>query len=175
VASIGCAGIRAASSPYVCVIDADSLLGVDALLQLAKPLIDEPAMIAAAGGTTRIANDCRVDQGRVLEVNLPRAWLPRFQVLEYLRAFLVGRVGWSSFNGLAIIISGAFGLFHRDDVEEVGGYWTSTVGEDFELTVRLHRHLRERGEPYRIAFVADPICWTEVPADYTTLGRQRRR
>jgi cellulose synthase/poly-beta-1,6-N-acetylglucosamine synthase-like glycosyltransferase len=166
--------IRAARSPYLCVIDADSLLGVEALLQLAKPLIDEPATVAAAGGTIRIANDCRVERGRVLEVRLPKAWLPRFQVLEYLRAFLVGRVGWSSLNGLAII-SGAFGLFHRDYVEAVGGYWTSTVGEDFELTLRLHRHLRELGEPYRIAFVADPVCWTEVPADYTTLGRQRRR
>jgi cellulose synthase/poly-beta-1,6-N-acetylglucosamine synthase-like glycosyltransferase len=168
------AGIRAARSPYVCVIDADSLLAEEALLQLAKPLIDEPALVAAAGGTIRVVNDCRVDHGRVVDVHLPKASLPRFQVLEYLRAFLVGRVGWSSLNGLACI-SGAFGLFHRDKLEAVGGYWTSTVGEDFELTVRLHRHLCERGEPYRIAFGADPVCWTEVPADYTTLGRQRRR
>jgi cellulose synthase/poly-beta-1,6-N-acetylglucosamine synthase-like glycosyltransferase len=168
------AGIRAARNPYVCVIDADSLLGEEALLQLAKPLLDEPAFVAAAGGTIRVANDCRVDHGRVVDVHLPKAALPRFQVLEYLRAFLVGRVGWSSLNGLACI-SGAFGLFRRDYLEAVGGYWTSTVGEDFELTIRLHRHLCERGEPYRIAFVADPVCWTEVPADYTTLGRQRRR
>jgi cellulose synthase/poly-beta-1,6-N-acetylglucosamine synthase-like glycosyltransferase len=168
------AGIRAARNPYVCVIDADSLLGEEALLQLAKPLLDQPSFVAAAGGTIRVANDCRVDHGRVVDVHLPKAALPKFQVLEYLRAFLVGRVGWSSLNGLACI-SGAFGLFHRDYLEAVGGYWTSTVGEDFELTVRLHRHLCERGERYRIAFVADPVCWTEVPADYTTLGRQRRR
>jgi cellulose synthase/poly-beta-1,6-N-acetylglucosamine synthase-like glycosyltransferase len=167
-------GIRAARSPYLCVIDADSLLGEEALLQLAKPLLDQPAFIAATGGTIRIANDCRVDHGRVVEVRLPTSSLPAFQALEYLRAFLVGRVGWSRLNALAII-SGAFGLFHREYVETVGGYSTSTVGEDFELTVRLHRHLRERGEPYRIAFVADPVCWTEVPAELATLGRQRRR
>jgi cellulose synthase/poly-beta-1,6-N-acetylglucosamine synthase-like glycosyltransferase len=168
------AGIRAARHPYVCVIDADSLLGEDALLQLAKPLLDEPAFVAAAGGTIRIANDCRVDHGRVVEVFLPKSRLPTFQVVEYLRAFLVARVGWASMNALAII-SGAFGLFHRADLEAVGGYWTSTVGEDFELTVRLHRHLRERGEPYRVAFVADPVCWTEVPDTLAALGRQRRR
>jgi cellulose synthase/poly-beta-1,6-N-acetylglucosamine synthase-like glycosyltransferase len=73
------------------------------------------------------------------------------------------------------IISGAFGLFHRSLLETVGGYWTETVGEDFELTLRLHRHLRDRGEPYRIAFVSDPVCWTEVPEQFSTLGRQRRR
>jgi len=168
------AAIVTARNPYVCVIDADSLLGEDALLQLAKPLLDEPAFVAAAGGTIRIANDCRVDHGRVVEVRLPKSRLPTFQVLEYLRAFLVARVGWSSLNALAII-SGAFGLFHRAHMEAVGGYWTSTVGEDFELTLRLHRYLRERGEPYRIGFVADPVCWTEVPDSLATLGRQRRR
>ncbi len=168
------AGIRTARHPYVCVIDADSLLGGDALLQLAKPLLDEPAFVAAAGGTIRIANDCRVDHGRVVEVNLPRKGLPTFQVLEYIRAFLVGRVAWSRLNAL-VIISGAFGLFHRAYLEAVGGYWTATVGEDFELTVRLHRYLRERGEPYRVGFVADPVCWTEVPDTVAALGRQRRR
>lgn len=168
------AGLRAARHAYVCIIDADSLLGEEALLQLAKPLLDEPTLVAAAGGTIRIANDCRVDHGRVVDVHLPHSALPTFQVLEYLRAFLVGRVGWSSINGLAIV-SGAFGLFHRAHVEAVGGYWTSTVGEDFELTVRLHRRMHERGEPYHIAFVADPVCWTEVPAEFATLGRQRRR
>jgi cellulose synthase/poly-beta-1,6-N-acetylglucosamine synthase-like glycosyltransferase len=168
------AGLNAARYPYVCVIDADSLLEEDALLKVAKPILDEPGLVAATGGTIRIANDCRVDHGRVVEVRLPRSRLATIQVIEYLRAFLVGRAGWSDLNALAII-SGAFGLFHRSLVEEVGGYWTQTVGEDFELTLRLHRHLRDRGQPYRIAFITDPVCWTEAPADLTTLARQRRR
>jgi cellulose synthase/poly-beta-1,6-N-acetylglucosamine synthase-like glycosyltransferase len=94
--------------------------------------------------------------------------------MEYLRAFLVGRVGWSRMNAL-LIVSGAFGLFRRSLVEAVGGWWTSTVGEDVELVVRLHRYLRDRGEEYRIAFVPDPVCWTEAPEDFGTLGGQRRR
>jgi cellulose synthase/poly-beta-1,6-N-acetylglucosamine synthase-like glycosyltransferase len=168
------AGVRVARHPYVCVIDADSLLEEDALLKVSKPILDDPDVLAATGGTIRIANSCRVDHGRVVEVRLPRSRLATIQVLEYFRAFLVGRAGWSRVRALGLI-SGAFGLFDRSLVEAVGGYWTETVGEDFELTLRLHRYLRERGEPYRIAFVSDPVCWTEVPEQFATLGRQRRR
>ena len=168
------AGVNAARNPYVCVIDADSLLETDALLKVAKPILDDPQLLAATGGTIRIVNGCRVDHGRVVEVRVPGSRLATIQVLEYFRAFLVARVGWSRLNALGIV-SGAFGVFHRSLVETVGGYWKETVGEDFELTIRLHRHLRESGEPYRIAFVSDPICWTEVPEQLGTLGRQRRR
>jgi cellulose synthase/poly-beta-1,6-N-acetylglucosamine synthase-like glycosyltransferase len=168
------AGVNAARNPYVCVIDADSMLEPDALLKVSKPILDDPQLLAATGGTIRIVNSCRVDHGRVVDVRAPRSRLATIQVLEYLRAFLVARVGWSSLNALGII-SGAFGLFHRSLVEAAGGYWKDTVGEDFELTIRIHRHLRERGEPYRIGFVSDPVCWTEVPEQFATLGRQRRR
>ena len=167
-------GINAARHPYVCVIDADSLLEEDALLKVAKPILDDPDLLAATGGTIRIANGCTIDHGRVVEVRLPKSRFATVQVLEYFRAFLVARVGWSRLNALGII-SGAFGLFHRSLLETVGGYWTETVGEDFELTLRLHRYLRERGEPYKIAFISDPVCWTEVPTEFSTLGRQRRR
>lgn len=168
------AGINAARHPYVCVIDADSLLEEDALLKVAKPILDDPDLLAATGGTIRIANGCTIDHGRIVEVRLPKSRFATVQVLEYFRAFLVARVGWSRLNALGII-SGAFGLFHRSVLETVGGYWTNTVGEDFELTLRLHRYLRDRGEPYRIAFISDPVCWTEAPTEFATLGRQRRR
>jgi len=168
------AGLRVARHPYVCVIDADSLLEGDALLKVAKPILDDPELLVATGGTIRIANGCRVDHGRVVDVRLPSSRLATIQVLEYFRAFLVARVGWSRLNALGII-SGAFGLFDRKLLETVGGYWTDTVGEDFELTLRLHHHLRQRAEAYRIAFVPDPVCWTEVPEQFGTLARQRRR
>jgi cellulose synthase/poly-beta-1,6-N-acetylglucosamine synthase-like glycosyltransferase len=168
------AGVNAARHPYVCVIDADSLLEEDALLKVAKPILDDPDLLAATGGTIRIANGCTIDHGRVVDVRLPKSRFATVQVLEYFRAFLVARVGWSRLNALGII-SGAFGLFHRSLLETVGGYWTETVGEDFELTLRLHRYLRERGEPYKIAFISDPVSWTEVPTEFSTLGRQRRR
>jgi cellulose synthase/poly-beta-1,6-N-acetylglucosamine synthase-like glycosyltransferase len=137
-------------------------------------MLDDPDLVAATGGIVRIVNGCRVEHGRVQEVRLPRSPLATLQVIEYLRAFLVGRIGWSRLRSL-LIISGAFGLFRRSLVEAAGGFSRDTVGEDFELVVRLHRYLRDRGEEYRIAFVPDPVAWTEAPEDFGSLARQRRR
>jgi cellulose synthase/poly-beta-1,6-N-acetylglucosamine synthase-like glycosyltransferase len=167
-------GINAARHPYVCAIDADALIEPDALLEVAAPILDDPDRVVATGGIVRIANGCTVDHGRVVDVRLPSSRLAVLQVVEYFRAFLVGRVGWTSLNAL-LIISGAFGLFSREAVEDVGGWWAETVGEDVELVVRIHRHYRNRGLPYRIAFVPDPVCWTEAPEDIGALCRQRRR
>ncbi|HEX3688344.1 MAG TPA: glycosyltransferase [Solirubrobacteraceae bacterium] len=168
------AGIATAHHPYVCCLDADALIETDALLRVAAPILDDPEHVVATGGIVRIANGSTIDHGRVTGVRLPSNPLAVLQVLEYFRAFLIGRVGWTRLNAL-LIISGAFGLFQRQAVEEVGGYATDTVGEDMELVVRLHRHYRARGLPYRIEFVADPVCWTEVPEDLGSLARQRRR
>jgi cellulose synthase/poly-beta-1,6-N-acetylglucosamine synthase-like glycosyltransferase len=168
------AGINAASHPYYCAVDADAILEQDSLLRIVKPVIEDPDVIAAAAGIIRIANGATIADGRILDFRLPRSRLAVIQVVEYFRAFLIGRIGWDSVGGL-LIVSGAFGLFSRRLVEEVGGYRHGTVGEDIELVVHLHRHLRERGEPYRIAFVPEPTCWTEAPEDLKTLGTQRRR
>jgi cellulose synthase/poly-beta-1,6-N-acetylglucosamine synthase-like glycosyltransferase len=162
------AGIATAHHPYVCCLDADALIETDALLRVAAPILDDPERVVATGGIVRIANGSRIDHGRVTGVRLPSNPLAVLQVLEYFRAFLIGRVGWTKLNAL-LIISGAFGLFQRQAVEEVGGYATDTVGEGMELVVRLHRHFRARDIPSRIEFVADPVCWTEVPEDIGSL------
>ena len=167
------AGINAARYPLVCVIDADSLLEEHSLTRAVLPFIEDPDTIAA-GGIIRIANGCRVEQGRVLEVGLPRSPVAMFQTVEYLRAFLAGRVAQSAANAL-LIISGAFGLFRRDAVIEVGGFRADTVGEDMELVTRLQRVYRERGRRFRIVFQPEPTCWTEVPESMRMLARQRNR
>lgn len=168
------AGVDAARYPYVCAIDADALIEPEALLRVAKPLLDDPDLVVATGGIVRIVNGCTVSGGLVTDIRLPASRLATLQVVEYFRAFLVGRVGWSQLRAL-LIISGAFGLFRRATVEEVGGWWPGTVGEDMELIVRMHRHLRRRGVPYRVQFVPDPVCWTEAPETLRVLSRQRRR
>ncbi|WP_067473252.1 glycosyltransferase family 2 protein [Actinomadura hibisca] len=167
-------GVAFARNPLVCMVDADSLLDPDALLAVARPFSDDPWRVVATGGAIRIANGCQVVAGRVVEARMPARWLPRLQVVEYLRAFLLGRTGWSRLGGL-LIISGAFGLFRRDLVVEIGGLDTTTIGEDAELVLRLHRHLRDRRRDYRIVFVSEPASWTEAPATLAVLGRQRRR
>jgi cellulose synthase/poly-beta-1,6-N-acetylglucosamine synthase-like glycosyltransferase len=168
------AGMSVARYPYICAIDSDGTIEDGALLRIAKPLLDDPETVAATGGIVRIINGCEVDHGRVTQVGLPRNPLATFQVLEYFRAFLVGRLAWSRMRSL-LIISGAFGLFRREAVEAVGGWSNEHIGEDMELVLRLHRYFRERGERYRIEFVADPVCWTEVPETLKGLSKQRRR
>jgi cellulose synthase/poly-beta-1,6-N-acetylglucosamine synthase-like glycosyltransferase len=167
------AGICTARYPLVCCLDADIILEEDALLRAARPAI-EYGDVAAVGGIVRVANGCEVDSGRVVEVKTPHQALPALQVVEYLRAFLAGRTGWSRLNAL-LIISGAFGLFRRRDLIAAGGYSLGTVGEDMELVTRLHRILRENDRKYRIVFVPDPVAWTEVPSTLRVLRRQRDR
>ncbi|MFZ5871520.1 MAG: glycosyltransferase family 2 protein, partial [Actinomycetota bacterium] len=166
--------VNVARYPLVAMVDADSILDPDALLVVAKPFADDPLRTVATGGVIRVVNGCRVVAGRVVDVRMPRTWLTRIQVVEYLRAFLLGRTGWSRLQSL-ILISGAFGLFRRDVVVEAGGLDPDTIGEDFELVMRIHRMLRRRGRDYRVVFVAEPVSWTEVPGAAAVLGRQRRR
>jgi cellulose synthase/poly-beta-1,6-N-acetylglucosamine synthase-like glycosyltransferase len=166
-------GICAATYPFVCCIDADIILDEDALLRVARPMI-ESSHVVAVGGIVRVANGCQVESGRVVKIRTPRNIWANFQIVEYLRAFLAGRTGWSVFNAM-LIISGAFGMFRRRDFIEAGGYAHDTVGEDMEVVTRMHRNLKEKGEPYQISFVPDPVAWTEVPATLRVLRRQRDR
>ena len=168
------AGINVSRAPIFCSMDADSLLEPDALLRAVKPFVEDPERTVAVGGTVRIANGCTISHGRVVEVRPPGNLLALLQTVEYLRAFLMARLAWSRINALTII-SGAFGLFRRARVIEVGGYTQGTVGEDMELVVKLHRLMRDKGLPYRIGFVPEPVCWTEAPEDLRVLGRQRAR
>lgn len=167
------AGVNAARHALVCVIDADSLLEHHALTRAVLPFIEDPRTIAA-GGIVRIANGCRVEDGRIVRVGLPANPLACFQVAEYLRAFLAGRVAQSVMKGL-LIVSGAFGVFRRDALLGVGGFRTDAIGEDMDVIVRLHRHYRDRSEPYRIVYRADPVCWTEAPESLAGLAGQRNR
>lgn len=168
------AALNIASSPYVCVVDADSILEPDALLRIMAPIFADPSKVVAAGGIVRVLNGSRIENGRMTDVRLPQNPGEVIQVVEYLRSFLIGREGWAFFNMLTII-SGAFGVFRRDLVRAVGGYRPGAIGEDIDLVLRLHRLLRERKAEYQIAFVPDPVCWTEVPSDMRSLGRQRSR
>lgn len=167
-------GINYAHEDLVVFIDADSVLDPEALLAVTKPFADDPVRMVAAGGVIRAVNGCAVRGGRVVDVRMPRGLLERIQVVEYLRAFHLGRSGWSRVGAL-ILISGAFGIFRRDVLVEVGGLDPSSIGEDFELVLRVHRRMRRLRRPYRVDFVTEPICWTEVPSTAAVLARQRRR
>ena len=168
------AGLNAASSPYVCVVDADSVLERDALLRIMVPVLEDPQQVVCVGGIVRVLNGSEIQGGRIQRVRLPRKSIEIVQVIEYLRAFLIGREAWARGNML-MIIAGAFGVFRTDLVRAVGGYRARAIGEDFDVVARMHRHLQAKDADYQITFVPDPVCWTEVPSDIRSLARQRSR
>jgi cellulose synthase/poly-beta-1,6-N-acetylglucosamine synthase-like glycosyltransferase len=167
------AGLNAARYPYVLAVDADTLIERDALLRLARPfLLGE--RVAAVGATVRISNGSHIEHGRVVEAHVDRRALPGIQTVEYLRAFLFGRLGWNRLGG-GLIISGAFGLFKQEHMHAIGGYNAGSVTEDIDLVVRLHKYLRSVGSADILTFVPDPVAWTEAPVTLRDLGTQRER
>ena len=168
------AGITYVRTPLFCVIDADSLLESNALLKAVRPFLETSDNVIAVGGTVGIVNGCKVKNGQVVEYGLPKKFIPRVQVVEYVRAYLMARVAASS-KGSFALISGAFGIFRRDIVTAIGGYDTTTVGEDMEMVLRMHRYMLDREIPYSVRYVPEPVCWTEAPETFKFLSNQSTR
>ena len=168
------AGLTCVRTPLFAVIDADSILEPEALLIATRPFMESANNVVAVGGTVGIANGCAIRKGRVVKYGLPRRFLARIQVVEYNRAFLMARLA-ASRSGTLALISGAFGIFRRDLAMAVGGFDRTTLGEDMEMVLRLHRHMIAKGEPYEIRYVPEPVCWTEAPETLKILSRQRVR
>ena len=167
------AGINASTYPLVCNIDADSLIDARSMVHITRPFLEDHRVVAV-GGVVMPSNGCDIVNGEVTRVRVAKNILARFQTIEYLRAFLFGRIGWSRLNSL-MIVSGAFAIFRRTALVETGGYRTDTVGEDMELVLRMHRVFADKKQTHRIIFLPDPICWTQAPEDLKSLGKQRRR
>jgi len=169
------AGINISRNSLIVTIDADSIIESDSVLKLVKPFLEEKEKkVIGTGGVIRIVNSCDIEKGHIREIRLPEQILPRLQVLEYTRAFLLGRMAWSHLDGL-MLISGAMGMFDRETVIAAGGYSTKTVGEDMELVLRMRRYKAERNEKYEVTYIPDPLCWTEAPADFKSMRKQRTR
>ncbi len=168
-------GINVSANDYIVCIDVDCILEQDAILKMVKPFLEETdSKVIASGGVVRIANSCIIEDGRLVKVNLPQNYWARMQSLEYIRAFILGRMAWARLNGL-LLISGAFGAFDKEIAIKAGGYNHKTVGEDMELVVRMRRYMEEAKIPYKVTYIPDPLCWTEAPVSSKILGRQRNR
>ncbi|WP_134702665.1 glycosyltransferase [Ammoniphilus sp. YIM 78166] len=169
------AGINFCKYPYFATIDGDTVLEPDSFLKIMKPIIENTdEEILATGGNVLLANGSTIAHGQLKEFKLSRNPLIIMQTIEYMRAFLTGRIGLSREN-LLLIISGAFGVFKTERVIRVGGYKVGTIGEDMELVVRLHKRNLEEQWGAKIVYVADPICYTEAPEDLSVLRTQRVR
>jgi cellulose synthase/poly-beta-1,6-N-acetylglucosamine synthase-like glycosyltransferase len=168
------AGADTARYDYIATVDGDAVLEEDALLGVVRPVLDDPDRVVAAGGMIRAMNGCRVVRGRVLEVRFPRGAIACIQIEEYQRAFLLARTSLSGLDAL-LVVSGAFALFRRDVVEQVGGWFTATAADDVEIVIHVRRYAGEHRLPYRVAFLPAPVCWTLLPETMHDLMRQRRR
>lgn len=166
------AGLTYSSYPLFCAIDADSLLESDSLLRMGQQFLIDKELIAA-GGAVRVLNGCTVKDSQVVEVRAPKSILGNIQISEYLRGFMAGRVAFGEMQSL-LIISGAFGIFRKDLVMAISGF-RKTVGEDMDLVLRLHRHCVDNKIKYKVRYVPEPVCWTQVPGDLPSLLRQRNR
>lgn len=166
------AGINASQYPLFCCLDADSVLEDDALVRATRLFVEDREVIAT-GGIVRVMNGCEVESGAVKTVRAPKGILECFQAVEYTKGFLSGRTSWNYFHSL-LIISGAFGIFRKDMVMRIGGY-RKGVGEDMDLVVRLHQYCLHEKIRYKVVFVPDPVCWTQVPSDLVSLLKQRNR
>ncbi|WP_062054189.1 glycosyltransferase family 2 protein [Sediminicola sp. YIK13] len=168
-------GMHLSENQYVGCIDVDCLLMPESLLHVVKSFYQRSQKrVIAVGGVIRVANSCKIAGGMLEEIRLPKNWLAKFQLLEYTRSFLLGRMAWGRIDSL-LIISGAFGFFDREIALAVGGYDTKTVGEDMEIVFKMRRYMHDRDEPYTIEYIPDPLCWTEVPESLKILVNQRDR
>jgi cellulose synthase/poly-beta-1,6-N-acetylglucosamine synthase-like glycosyltransferase len=184
------AAINVAQGDYVTSMDADSLLTPDALLLAARRIVDDREGVVAVGVQVGISNGSVVSDGRVVEMRLPKTWIGRFQIVEYMRSFAQGRVAFAALRSL-LVLSGVFALMRRDLVLAIGGFLTKrmrsrvgieycgegvhTVCEDMEIVVRLHRYLLDKGLPGKITLLPFPTAWTEAPENYRDIGKQRSR
>jgi len=168
------AGINSSKYPLFLCTDVDCILKSDTIIKLAKPFMESKKRVIATGAGIRISNSCEVKDGFLVKVHFPSGWYPRFQELEYVRAFLFGRMAWSQINGL-LLVSGGLGMFDKEIAVAAGGYWHKSLGEDMELITRMRKYMYDNKLPFAIKYIPESLCWTEVPATNEVLIRQRVR
>lgn len=168
------AGINVASFPLFLCTDIDCILHQDTLIKMVRPFVEEKTRVIATGAVIRIANSCELENGYMKRIKVAKQYLPLFQELEYIRAFLMGRMAWSRINGL-LLVSGGLGLFDKEIVMKAGGYNHVSFGEDMELIIRMRIWMHENKLAYRVRYIPESLCWTEVPSTLKVFANQRTR
>ncbi|MBQ6746088.1 MAG: glycosyltransferase family 2 protein [Bacteroidaceae bacterium] len=168
------AGINVCANKYFVCTDVDCIIDPMALYRMMWLVVNSHDPMIGVSATMLMSNNCTVEDGRVSEARVPTRYFPMFQQLEYLRSFLIGKLGWSNFNILPNI-SGGFGLFDTDVVVKSGGYDQTSMAEDVDMLLRMVTYMCNSGKPFRLAQVPKVCCWTEGPNTMKQLYRQRIR
>jgi biofilm PGA synthesis N-glycosyltransferase PgaC len=172
--SLNC-GLNLARYRYVCGVDGDTILAPNCLVDGMRLVLGDPATIVGVTGHIAISGrpEAALDElGRPHRID--RRPLLAFQHLDYLRSFFVNRLGWTRLNTMLCAV-GAFQIWRRDVLEEVGGFSTDFTCEDIELTFRIHEKFRRERRPYKILSLPDTVGVTEGPDRPRTLVAQRER
>lgn len=167
------AGLNAVSFPYFINTDVDCILAKDAIFQCILPLLSQENIIAVSGAMA-LSNGCKVEKGQIIEAYPPHSLVPLFQTLEYMRSFLIGKMGWSTINAMPNV-SGGYGLFKTETVIRAGGYSPDSFAEDMDMLIRMVAYCCEAKLPYKVIQIPYTCCWTEGPATLKVLSRQRVR
>ncbi len=168
------AGINASQYPYFLCTDVDCILDRNTMLRMIKPVLNSNIKTIGVGATLRMSNSCDISEGVIERVRPPKALIPRFQELEYLRAYLFGKMGWSLLNCVPNI-SGGLGLFDKEIAINAGGYDGGSHAEDMDIMVKMASHMINNNREYKIEYIPVSCCWTEGPPNVKILSRQRIR
>ena len=169
------AGLNHCRYRYVCTVDADMVFARGALTRAMREIVRDPARVVGVSSYFENARDPAKALPDGENFQEPETGpLFAFQTFDYLRAFFNNRVGWSRLNFM-LCASGAFQIWRRDLVEDLGGWSRQFTCEDIEFTFRAHRVLRERGIDYRIECLPDCVGVTEGPDSVAKLVSQRER
>jgi biofilm PGA synthesis N-glycosyltransferase PgaC len=148
------AGLAVTHEPLVVTVDGDSYLRTDALRLLVERFLSDPP------GTKAVA-------GAVLVRNSRETWLTQSQEWDYFHGIAAVKRMQSMYHG-TLVAQGAFSLYDREALVEVGG-WPDSVGEDIVLSWALLK------AGHRIGYAEDAVLFTHVPEKFVPFAQQRRR
>jgi cellulose synthase/poly-beta-1,6-N-acetylglucosamine synthase-like glycosyltransferase len=168
------AGINASAFPYYLCTDVDCILDRNTLLKMIKPILNNTTRVIAVGAVLRMSNSCDIKDGIITRVRPPKGLIARFQEMEYIRAYLLSKMGWSMVNAVPNV-SGGLGLFDKEVSVRAGGYDGLSHAEDMDLLTRMTAYMINNNTKYKVDYIPLSCCWTEGPPNLQILNRQRTR
>ncbi|MGV3508054.1 MAG: glycosyltransferase family 2 protein [Sphingobacteriaceae bacterium] len=166
------AGINASEKQLVFCIEQQCFLEPHSLLKLTKAFLNEEKRVVAVNCVAHIANSSKINKGRIADLKFPRAMLAAFQVIEYLKLFILKSPALNRIN-FVHPFSGIFSLIDKEVLLLSKGFNAKVSKPGFELLVRMRRHMFNQGVTHKVILNPEPICWVKVPESFKKLSRQR--
>jgi len=154
-------GFKLASKELILTMDGDSILEENALHVMNHTFEDES--VIASGGSIHVM--------QLFKLNKKPSLLILLQSLDFIKGFYVYKASLA-FNNALTIISGAFGVFKKEVLYDVGGF-RSGLGEDIDITLRFQEYGKANNK--KIVFTEKAVCYTECPEKLKDLIKQRVR